>query len=296
MPVPDGTTGDLVVTCLYKTGSPQIRYRIKDMERSQLYSNAWGSIDPNRDEYSLWIPCANPTATFPGTGTGTGLDGPTNPFNNLTGNAANNNTLRIVVGLSSGLSYQDYYTYEITSCDPITCGGQGDVSGGYSTAAVLGSHRRGIVVGIQTVGSVDNGTFILTLTEEGYRSDRGPFALNTQSCYAETDWQDMDLPGVEKTISHAILWATTDESHVWNSGTFTITCTNGEGTTVSATKSVTTSVGVESPTMFSFTPKSGEAWKFKISATQQQPGAMLTRLVVYYQATGESEAARDLTP
>ena len=30
-PVPDGTTGDMVVTCLYKSGSPQIRYRIKDL-------------------------------------------------------------------------------------------------------------------------------------------------------------------------------------------------------------------------------------------------------------------------
>ena len=30
-PVPDGITGDLAVTCLYKSGSPQIRYRIKDL-------------------------------------------------------------------------------------------------------------------------------------------------------------------------------------------------------------------------------------------------------------------------
>ncbi|MCZ2108270.1 MAG: hypothetical protein LC118_01650 [Dehalococcoidia bacterium] len=32
-PLPDGEMGDLVVTCLYKTGSPQIRYNIKDLSR-----------------------------------------------------------------------------------------------------------------------------------------------------------------------------------------------------------------------------------------------------------------------
>lgn len=30
-PLPDGETGDLVVTCLYKTGSPQIRFNAKDL-------------------------------------------------------------------------------------------------------------------------------------------------------------------------------------------------------------------------------------------------------------------------
>ena len=30
-PLPDGETGDIVVTCLYKTGSPQIRFNIKDL-------------------------------------------------------------------------------------------------------------------------------------------------------------------------------------------------------------------------------------------------------------------------
>lgn len=32
-PVPPGEPGDVVVTCLYKTGSPQIRYNIKDLSR-----------------------------------------------------------------------------------------------------------------------------------------------------------------------------------------------------------------------------------------------------------------------
>lgn len=32
-PLPDGEMGDVVVTCLYKTGSPQIRYNIKDLSR-----------------------------------------------------------------------------------------------------------------------------------------------------------------------------------------------------------------------------------------------------------------------
>jgi len=30
-PLPDGQVGDLVVTCLYKTGSPQVRFNIKDL-------------------------------------------------------------------------------------------------------------------------------------------------------------------------------------------------------------------------------------------------------------------------
>ena len=32
-PVPEGEYGDLVITCLYKSGSPQIRYNIKDLSR-----------------------------------------------------------------------------------------------------------------------------------------------------------------------------------------------------------------------------------------------------------------------
>jgi phenylacetate-CoA ligase len=47
-PLPDGEVGDLVVTCLYKTGSPQVRYNTKDLL----------AIDP------LPCPCGSPLRRF----------------------------------------------------------------------------------------------------------------------------------------------------------------------------------------------------------------------------------------
>ena len=41
--LPPGELGDLVVTCLYKTGSPQIRYNIKDLSRIHYGTCACGS-------------------------------------------------------------------------------------------------------------------------------------------------------------------------------------------------------------------------------------------------------------
>ena len=48
-PVPEGEYGDLVITCLYKSGSPQIRYNIKDLSRLLGGTCACGSASTRMD-------------------------------------------------------------------------------------------------------------------------------------------------------------------------------------------------------------------------------------------------------
>jgi phenylacetate-CoA ligase len=48
-PVPEGEYGDLVITCLYKSGSPQIRYNIKDLSRLLSGTCACGSASTRMD-------------------------------------------------------------------------------------------------------------------------------------------------------------------------------------------------------------------------------------------------------
>lgn len=118
-----------------------------------------------------------------------------------------------------------------------------------------------------------------------------------------TDDFDFGYPGIDKTLSHVLIWASvSDDVGPTNTSTLTLEASGDGGSSwMSGTYSVPTPTS-DGPIMYSFSPQASEKWRFRLKKslplgrTAQTPFA-ITRLSIYYQTQGEIEAVDpDITP
>lgn len=112
---------------------------------------------------------------------------------------------------------------------------------------------------------------------------------------AETDVLDFGKPGIDKTISHVVLWLdNTETPALLLPSVYALYGENLASSLTGVCSEITVANALDKPYVFSFTPTASEKWQFRILVSDPPPqgihGLAIHRMRVYYQTQGEIEA------
>jgi len=123
----------------------------------------------------------------------------------------------------------------------------------------------------------------------------GSYSTTTQDFSLETDWLDFGLPGIDKTLSHVLVWFQKTDLAIAALPTLLAYYDVAGNSLTGVMGESSFSQADDKPFVFSFAPKAGEAWKLALSRTGSNSsvtarGLSVRRMKIYYQTQGEIEA------
>lgn len=152
-------------------------------------------------------------------------------------------------------------------------------------------------------------THLYAYASRYYNHNDTPWNETGISIGFETDDLDFDLPGVDKTLDHVILWVSKNASGAVPTDTVVQVSRDGGKNWIPSAPTfyaATQALGTESwdvPLAFYFAPYAGEKWRIRLRGTNLESqstdflGFHLHRMNVYYQTQGEIESVDpDITP